>query len=164
MTLCHPNMHLHTKFGIPISKNIGICTRINAVSINKVRGKVQGHSDPIMVHDTSLSQDASTHQIWNSYLKEYRRYAPDTKRDGWTDGHFINRSEVKAKVTVTRKWYATLRHPKLHPHTKFGIPISKSIGDMHRTRSWTDGRTVRLLFASQSSFGGIKKPNNLFFS
>ena len=31
MTLCHPNMHLHTKFGIPISKNIGICTRINSV-------------------------------------------------------------------------------------------------------------------------------------
>ena len=31
------------------------------------------------------SQDASTHQIWNSYLKEYRRYAPDTKRDGRTD-------------------------------------------------------------------------------
>ena len=37
-----------------------------------------------MVCDTLPSQDASTHQIWNSYLKEYRRYAPDTKRDGWT--------------------------------------------------------------------------------
>ena len=60
------------------------------------------------------------------------------------------------KVTVTRKWYATLRHPKMHPHTKFGIPTSKNIGDMHRTRSGTDGRTVRLLYASQSSFGGIK--------
>ena len=56
-----------------------------------------------MVRDTPSSQDASTHQIWNSYLKEYRRYAPDTKRDGRTDG-----------------------------------------------------RTVRLLYASQSSFGGIK--------
>ena len=33
-----------------------------------------------------LSQYASTHQIWNSYLKEYRRYAPDSKRDGRTDG------------------------------------------------------------------------------
>ena len=53
-----------------------------------------------MVRDTLPSQDASTHQIWNSYLKEYRRYAPDTKRDG---------------------------------------------------------RTVWLLYASQSSFGGIKK-------
>ena len=52
-----------------------------------------------------------------------------------------------------------LRHPKMHPHTKFGIPTSKNIGDMHRTRHGTDGQAVRLLYASQSSFGGIK--NNL---
>ena len=50
------------------------------------------------------------------------------------------KSEVKVKVTVTRKWYATLRHPKMYPHTKFGIPTSKNIGDMHRTRSGTDGQ------------------------
>ena len=74
------------------------------------------------------------------------------------------RSEVKIKVTVTRKWYATLRHPKMYPLTKFGIPTSKNIGDMDRTRK-RDGRTVRLLYASQSSFGGIKiagKVVNLF--
>ena len=56
--------------------------------------------------------------------------------DGRTDGHFITiktKSEVKVKVTVTQKWYATLRNPKMHPHTKFGIPTSKNIGDMHRT-------------------------------
>ena len=47
----------------------------------------------------------------------------------------------------------------MHPHTKFGIPTSKNIGDMDQTQSGTDGqrRTVRLLYASQSSFGGIKK-------
>ena len=52
----------------------------------------------------------------------------------------------------------------MYPHTKFGIPTSKNIGDMDRTRKRvghtdgrTDGRTVRLLYASQSSFGGIKK-------
>ena len=39
-----------------------------------------------MLRDTLLSQYASTHQIWNSYLKEYRRYALDRKRDGQTDG------------------------------------------------------------------------------
>ena len=50
------------------------------------------------------------------------------------------RSEVKVKVIVTRKWYATLRHPKMYPHTKFGIPTSKNIGDMDRTRK-RDGRT-----------------------
>ena len=63
-----------------------------------------------MVRDTPPSQDASTHQIWNSYLKEYRRYGPDTKA-GRTDG---------------------------------------------RTDRQTDGQTVRLLYAFQSSFGGIK--------
>ena len=74
---------------------------------------------------------------------------------------------------MTRKWYATLRHPKMYPHTKFGIPTSKNIGDMDRTRKWdgrtdgrtdglTDGRTVRLLYASQSSFGGIKRLCQLF--
>ena len=31
-----------------------------------------------MVHYTLSYQDAYTHQIWNSYLKEYQRYAPDT--------------------------------------------------------------------------------------
>ena len=54
------------------------------------------------------------------------------------------RSEVKVKVTVTRKWYGTLCHPKMNPHTKFGIPTSKNIGDMDRTRKRdgrTDGRT-----------------------
>ena len=117
-----------------------------------------------MVRDTPPSQDASTHQIWNSYLKEYRRYAPDTKRDVRTDGLYITiktKSEVKVKVTVTQKWYVTLRHPKMHPHTKFGIPTSKNIGDMHRTQRWTDGQTVRLLYASQSSFGGIKNINKI---
>ena len=42
------------------------------------------------------------------------------------------RSEVK--VTVTPKWYMTVRHPKIHPHTKFGIPNSKNIRDMLRTQ------------------------------
>ena len=90
----------------------------------------------------------------------YKRYALDTII-------LKTRSEVKVKVTVTRKWYATLRHPKMYPHTKFGIPTSNNIGDMERTRKrdgrtdgltdgLTDGRTVRLLYASQSSFGGIK--------
>ena len=68
-----------------------------------------------MVRDTPPSQDASTHQIWNSYLKEYRRSGPDTKA-GRTHG---------------------------------------------QTHGRTDGRTVRLLYASQSSFGGIKTDQSL---
>ena len=60
-----------------------------------------------MLGDTLLSQYASTQKIWNSYLKEYRRYAPDRNWDGRPDGR-------------------------------------------------TEARTVRLLYASQKSFGGIK--------
>ena len=46
---------------------------------------------------------------------------------------------------MTGKWSATLCHPKMHPNTKFGIPTSKNIGDMHgheagRTDGRTDGR------------------------
>ena len=37
----------------------------------------------------------------------------------------------EVKVTVTRKWYAALNHPKMHSQTKFGIPTSKNIGDKH---------------------------------
>ena len=71
---------------------------------NLVWDQGQGHSGPKMVRGTPPSQDASTHQTWNSYLKGYRRYAPDTRRDG---------------------------------------------------------RTVRLLYASQSSFGGIKNSEKI---
>ena len=68
--------------------------------------------------DTSSSQDASTHQISNSYFKEYKRYAPDT---------IILKTRLEVKVTVTQKWYVALCHPKMHLHTKFGIPISKNM-------------------------------------
>ena len=78
-----------------------------------------------MVCDTLPSQDAFTHQISNSYLIEYRRYAPDSMQ------FLETRSEFK--VTVTQLWYATLRHPKMHSHTKYEIPTSNNIRDMLRT-------------------------------
>ena len=40
---------------------------------------------------------------------------------------------TRVKVTVTQKWYMKLLHLKMHPHTKFEIPISINIGDMLRT-------------------------------
>ena len=157
-----------------------------------------------MVQDTPPSRDASTHphtefaikdmiilktrsevkvrvmRKWyvtlrHSYLREYRKYAPDTMHFldtrskvkvtvtlGWcaTLRHFViprcihisnlgflpkiiiyniyaldtiilkPRPEVKVKVTVTRKSYTTLYHPKMHPHTQFVIPISNNIRDM----------------------------------
>ena len=50
------------------------------------------------------------------------------------DTIFLTRSEVKVKVTVTRKWNMTLCYPKMYPKTKFGIPNSKNIRDMPRTQ------------------------------
>ena len=81
-----------------------------------------------MVCDTWSSQDAFTHQIWNSYLKEYIRYAPDSMQ------YLETRSEVKFKVTVTQLWYATLCHPKMHHHTNFEIPTLNNIRHMLRTQ------------------------------
>ena len=46
-----------------------------------------------MVCDTPPSQDAYTHQIWNSYLKEYKRYAPNT---------IILKTRSAVKLTVTQ--------------------------------------------------------------
>ena len=92
VTLRHPKMHPHIKFGIPTLKNIG--------DMHRTRGGT----------------------------------------DGRTDGHCDYYKKAKVKVPVIRKWYATLCHPKMHPHTKFGIPTSKNVGDMHRTRSGTDGQ------------------------
>ena len=131
-----------------------------------------------MVCDILPSQDASTHLIWNSYLIEYRSFAPDlmpiletrskvkvTVTGKWKvticlfkmHSHIKLPSKVhlhnnlknvrdvlqtrifntrsKVNVTVTRIWYVTLRHPKMYFHTKFGIPTSKNIGDMHQTQS-----------------------------
>ena len=84
----------------------------------------QGHSDPKnkMVCHTWTSLDAATHQIWNSYLKEYRSYAPDLMPNLET------RSEVM--VTVTGKWKGTICHSKMHSHIKFGIPTSNNKRDM----------------------------------
>ena len=80
-----------------------------------------------MICDTPPFQDAFTQEIWNSYLKEYRRYAPDSMQ------FLETKLEVKLKVTVTQLWYWTLIHPKMHSHTKFEIPTSNNMRDMLRT-------------------------------
>ena len=74
--------------------------------------------------------------IWNSYLKEYRSFAPDLMPI------LEPRSEVK--VTVTGKWNVTIRHfnmhsntklpSKMHLHTKFGIPTLKNVRGVLQTR------------------------------
>ena len=86
-------IHIHIKFGIPTSKNIGDMHRTRSGTDWLKEGwmdrqcdyyedqvKCQGHIDPKIVCDTPTSQDASTHRIWKSYLKECRWYVLDTKR------------------------------------------------------------------------------------
>ena len=67
---------------------------------------------------TLSSQDAATHQIWDSYLKEYRictRLDVDSQKLG------------QVKVTMTQGWNMTLHHPKMHQQSKFGIPSSNNM-------------------------------------
>ena len=89
-TLNHPKMHSHTKFGIPISNNKRDML-LTQLLLKLVRG--QGHNGSKIICETPPCQDAYTQQIWNSYLKEYKRYARNTK---------ILTTSSKVKVTVTR--------------------------------------------------------------
>ena len=73
----------------------------------------QEHSDLNIVCHTSASKDVSKQQIWDSSLKKYMRYAPKT---------II--VEIRSR---SQNWYITLSHPKMQPHTKFGIPSSNNI-------------------------------------
>ena len=83
-TLLYLKMHPHTKFEIPTLNNMRYAPD-TIILKSKSEVKVKDTVTQKMERDTLPSQDASTHQIWNSYLKECRRYAPDTKRDGRTD-------------------------------------------------------------------------------
>ena len=69
------------------------------------------------------------------------------------------RSEIK--ITVTKNWYEILRHPKMHPHTKFGISILNNIGDIHLTqcqqKDTTDVITNYTCMPPKVPFGGIKR-------
>ena len=67
-----------------------------------------------MIGKTPLFQDAAINQIWDSYVKEYRRYAPDSVR--------ILETISEVKVTATQGWYVTLCHPKMHALIKFALP------------------------------------------
>ena len=70
---------------------------------------------------------------------------------GQTDIVITIKTMLEVKVTVTQKLYTTLRHPKMHPHIKFGIPTSKNKGDMRRTRSGTDGQCDYYMSHCQNS-------------
>ena len=82
-----------------------------------------GKIDPEAVCDTLQPQDVSTHQMWGSYVKLYRRYTPD-----------MVPLELlpEIKVTVTHKQSGKISNSRIYLHTKFGIPMSNNIEDILR--------------------------------
>ena len=74
MRHCHPKIHINTKFGIPTSNNI---EDMLWTSFFLETRSGQGHSDSKIVCNTLQPKDEPTHQIWNTYLKQYTSYAPD---------------------------------------------------------------------------------------
>ena len=83
--------------------------------ISRTEARGQGHSDSKTVCDTP--------QWCYPKMYSYTKFGIHKQRTG-----------VKVKITVTQKQYVTLHDPKVYPHTKYGIPTSKNIGDMLRTR------------------------------
>ena len=65
----------HTKFGITTSNNISNMLQTRLFQKLSHRSRLQWSK---MVCDISPSKDASIHQIWDSFLNLYRRYAFDT--------------------------------------------------------------------------------------
>ena len=57
-------------------------------------------------------------------------------------------------VTVTPNWNATLRHPKMHPRIKFGMPFSNNIGDMARTQKFMINVAISSSGGSRGGSGG----------
>ena len=82
-------MHPHTKFGIPTSNNMrNALGTIILKTRSEVKVTVTRKWYGILHHPKMYY----THQIWNSYLKECRRHAPDSEqfletRSGQVQGH-----------------------------------------------------------------------------
>ena len=76
-----------------------------------------------MACDTPPSQDAYKDQILDSYFRIISL------------SMIILETRTEGKVTVTHKWFATLGHPKMHPHIKFGIPTSNNCAPSRENQS-----------------------------
>ena len=110
MTLCHPKMQQHTKFGISSSNNI----EKNAP--NKIILKTRSEVEVTVTQKwyTTLGHPKHLHTKFGIPTSKNIEVMPILK----------TRSEVK--VTVTGKWNRTIRHSKMHLHSKFRIPSSNN--------------------------------------
>ena len=104
MTLHHPKMYLHTKFGVPISKNIGDMHQTQCSKFLETRSEVKFKVavtqlwyttlyHPMMHHHTKFEMPTSNYTVYSA--QDYSK----NKVRGQDQGH------------SARKWYATLRHP-----------------------------------------------------
>ena len=135
MTLCHPKMQPHTKFGIPSSNNIDEMLRTQLFYKLGQRSRSQWPKNGMWHSAISRFIDSPNLEF---LPQEYRSFAPDLMPILET------RSEVK--VTVTGKGNVTIRHfkmnshtklpSKMHLHTKFGIPTLKNERDVLQTQEF----------------------------
>ena len=120
-TLCHFKMHPHIKFIIPTSNNVEDMLQ-TWLFLKEVRSKDHDPSDPKIVRNTLPSQDVFTQSPSLWFLPQITwKLCPGT---------IILETRSDVKITVTKIWFATLRHPQMHTHSKFVIPTSNNVWDM----------------------------------
>ena len=84
-----------------------------------------------MVRGTSPSQDASTNQILDSYLKYCRRYAPDTIILGMSDTKMLCDTLPSQDASTHLIWNAFFKNCKRYTpgtiilETRSGVKVSK---------------------------------------
>ena len=125
-----------SKFGIPISNNIRdmFWTRLfyklgqrSRSKANRPQNGMWHSANKSCIHTPNLGfLPLIIQQIWS--------------------GHNFLKTRPEVKVTVSHKWYKTLHHPKMHSHTKIGIPISNNIRDMLLTQLLKLGQRSRSLW------------------
>ena len=114
-TLPHLKRHQHTTFEIPTSNNIRdmlltrLFQKLGQVTVTRKWCATLRH--PKMHPHIKFGLPTSTN------IGDMHRTRSGT--DGQTDIVITIKTKSEVKVTVTRKWYTTLRHPKMHPHAKF---------------------------------------------
>ena len=132
VTLHHPKLHPPTKFWIPTFNNIRQGSKIALVR-SYIRVPQAAGQEKILIFlmkikffpiYANIFCNAGQVPIFRNF-EACKRYALDM---------IFLKTRPEVKVTVTCKWYKTLHHPKMHSHTKFGIPISNNKRDMLLTQ------------------------------
>ena len=125
------DMHPHTKYHWPISKETIICPW-NQRSTSKQRSL--WYTGQYGTRHTSYGH-APTYQISLTYLERQKNVMARTRKYYLKKHYLTFRSKVK--VQQRSLWYATHHLMDMHPHTKYHWPISKE------TIIWPRGQRSR---------------------